>query len=99
MSPRASARKQQPPSSSPTAISSSSSQSPTSILSALANQYSTTTPSRTKLIDAFLAFLVVAGVLQFVYCVVAGNYVCRPPPLSPSSGWLGGLLESGMCVC
>jgi len=28
-----------------------------------------------KLIDAFMAFLVVVGGLQFVYCVVAGSYV------------------------
>lgn len=33
------------------------------------------TPQRVKLIDAFMAFLVLVGGLQFVYCVVAGNYV------------------------
>jgi oligosaccharyltransferase complex subunit epsilon len=38
--------------------------------------YLDTTPQRTKLIDVFMAFLVVVGVLQFVYCVIAGNYVC-----------------------
>jgi len=27
-----------------------------------------------KLIDAFMAFLVVVGGLQFVYCVIGGNY-------------------------
>lgn len=37
-----------------------------------------TTPQRTKLIDVFMSFLVVVGVLQFVYCVIAGNYVCIP---------------------
>jgi len=41
----------------------------------LANHYQEKTPQRTKLIDAFLAFLAVVGVLQFVYCVLAGNYV------------------------
>lgn len=35
------------------------------------------TPQRVKLIDAFMAFLVVVGVLQFVYCVLVGNYVSR----------------------
>ncbi|KAK4447655.1 DAD family-domain-containing protein [Podospora aff. communis PSN243] len=40
----------------------------------LANHYQNKTPQRTKLIDAFMAFLVVVGALQFVYCVVAGNY-------------------------
>jgi len=51
------------------------SQNSLSILSTLINRYDTATPSRTKLVDAFLVFLVVAGALQFVYCVVAGNYV------------------------
>ncbi|OAA37235.1 Defender against death DAD protein [Metarhizium rileyi] len=36
--------------------------------------YMKETPQRTKLIDAFLFFLVVVGGLQFVYCVLAGNY-------------------------
>ncbi|KHN96418.1 Defender against death DAD protein [Metarhizium album ARSEF 1941] len=36
--------------------------------------YMKETPQRTKLIDVFLFFLVVVGGLQFVYCVVAGNY-------------------------
>ncbi|KAL5339323.1 defender against death DAD protein [Aspergillus crustosus] len=37
-------------------------------------QYLTTTPQRTLLLDAFMAFLVLVGGVQFVYCVVAGNY-------------------------
>ncbi|KAI0154764.1 DAD family-domain-containing protein [Xylariaceae sp. FL1272] len=36
--------------------------------------YQKTTPQRTKLIDVFMAFLVIVGGLQFVYCVLAGNY-------------------------
>ncbi|KAI0136071.1 defender against death DAD protein [Hypoxylon sp. NC0597] len=36
--------------------------------------YQKTTPQRTKLIDVFMAFLVVVGGLQFAYCVLAGNY-------------------------
>lgn len=30
------------------------------------------------MIDVFMGFLVVVGVLQFVYCVIAGNYVSLP---------------------
>ncbi|EAW08343.1 putative oligosaccharyl transferase subunit Dad1 [Aspergillus clavatus NRRL 1] len=37
-------------------------------------QYLTTTPQRTLLLDAFMAFLLLVGAVQFVYCVVAGNY-------------------------
>ncbi|KAL2848078.1 defender against death DAD protein [Aspergillus pseudoustus] len=37
-------------------------------------QYLTTTPQRTLLLDAFMAFLVLVGGVQFAYCVSAGNY-------------------------
>ncbi|CAI7575686.1 unnamed protein product [Penicillium bialowiezense] len=37
-------------------------------------QYATTTPQRTLLLDAFMVFLVLVGGLQFLYCVLAGNY-------------------------
>jgi hypothetical protein len=57
---------------------SSSNQSPQEIALGIWQNYLDTTPQRTKLIDVFMAFLVVVGVLQFVYCVIAGNYVCVP---------------------
>ncbi|EMD63065.1 hypothetical protein GGP41_005090 [Bipolaris sorokiniana] len=38
------------------------------------DKYVTKTPQRTKLLDIFLAFLVVVGVLQFAYVVVVGNF-------------------------
>lgn len=37
--------------------------------------YARKTPQRVKLVDAFMAFLVVVGALQFAYCVLGGNYV------------------------
>lgn len=39
------------------------------------NNYVEKTPQRVKFLDVFLGFLVVVGVLQFVYCVLAGNFV------------------------
>jgi oligosaccharyltransferase complex subunit epsilon len=45
------------------------------ILQGIWQNYVDKTPQRVKLIDAFMAFLVLVGGLQFVYCVVAGNYV------------------------
>lgn len=39
------------------------------------NNYVDKTPQRVKLLDVFMVFLMVVGVLQFVYCVIAGNYV------------------------
>ncbi len=56
-----------------------SSQSAQEILASLWNNYLNTTPQRVKLIDVFMAFLIVVGGLQFVYCVLVGNYVsCAP---------------------
>jgi oligosaccharyltransferase complex subunit epsilon len=40
------------------------------------NNYVDKTPQRVKLLDAFMVFLMTVGSIQFVYCVVAGNYVC-----------------------
>jgi oligosaccharyltransferase complex subunit epsilon len=45
------------------------------ILQSIWSKYLQQTPQRTKLLDAFMAFLIVVGVLQFVYCVIAGNFV------------------------
>ena len=39
------------------------------------DSYNEKTEQRVKLLDAFMAFLVGVGALQFVYCVLAGNYV------------------------
>ncbi|KJZ80599.1 hypothetical protein HIM_00449 [Hirsutella minnesotensis 3608] len=66
----------------PPAPSSSSSSSSTKgraanwdqVLHNIYRYYMKETPQRTKLVDAFLLFLVVNGVLQFLYCVLAGNY-------------------------
>jgi oligosaccharyltransferase complex subunit epsilon len=55
--------------------SSSSHQSPAEVALGIWQNYLDTTPQRTKLIDTFMVFLMVVGVLQFVYCVIVGNYV------------------------
>lgn len=39
------------------------------------NYYQSHTPQRTKLIDVFMAFLVLTGGVQFLYCIMGGNYV------------------------
>ncbi|EGS17418.1 epsilon subunit-like protein [Thermochaetoides thermophila DSM 1495] len=44
------------------------------IVSNVVDHYLRTTPQRTKLLDAFMAFLVAVGGLQFAYCILAGNY-------------------------
>ncbi|KAM0434615.1 hypothetical protein ACHAPT_003713 [Fusarium lateritium] len=44
------------------------------VLQNIYDHYIQDTPQRTKLIDVFLVFLVAVGALQFLYCVLAGNY-------------------------
>ncbi|OJJ86445.1 putative oligosaccharyl transferase subunit Dad1 [Aspergillus glaucus CBS 516.65] len=48
--------------------------SPLEIAHYVLNQYLMTTPQRTKLLDAFMGFLAIVAVAQFLYCVLAGNY-------------------------
>ena len=45
------------------------------VLQNIYNYYMTETPQRTKLLDVFLVFLAAVGALQFLYCILAGNYV------------------------
>ncbi|PWN37354.1 defender against death DAD protein [Meira miltonrushii] len=54
--------------------SSNSSNSAAGALQTLFKSYGDNTPARLKLIDAFCAFLVVLGVIQFVYCIVITDY-------------------------
>jgi oligosaccharyltransferase complex subunit epsilon len=63
------------PASTPIRSSNKNNQSPAEIALGIWENYLDITPQRTKLIDVFMAFLVVVGVLQFAYCVIAGNYV------------------------
>ncbi|KAF2253482.1 defender against death DAD protein [Trematosphaeria pertusa] len=38
------------------------------------SKYVDKTPQRVKLLDSFMAFLVVVGALQFIYCCLVGNF-------------------------
>jgi len=59
----------------PKAPSSKQQQGWNQVVGNIVEHYTKTTPQRTKLLDAFMAFLVAVGALQFLYCVLAGNYV------------------------
>ena len=69
------------PSTSSASTSYSSGQSAQEVLQTLWNNYRQKTPQRTKLLDVFMAFLVVVGALQFLYCLIVGNYVRAITPL------------------
>ncbi|KAH7344876.1 DAD/Ost2 [Rhizoctonia solani] len=36
--------------------------------------YQNDTPDRLKLIDAFLVFIMISGIIQFLYCILVTNY-------------------------
>ncbi|KAK6948158.1 hypothetical protein Daesc_009922 [Daldinia eschscholtzii] len=61
----------------------------------IVDYYQKTTPQRTKLIDVFMAFLVVVGGLQFAYCILAGNYPFNAF-LSGFSATVGQFVLTGM---
>ncbi|KAI0079738.1 defender against cell death 1 [Panus rudis PR-1116 ss-1] len=43
-------------------------------LDSLWKAYNETTPSRLKAIDAFLVFLMLSGIVQFLYCILVTNF-------------------------
>ena len=45
------------------------------VIANICQHYLEATPQRTKLLDVFMGFLAVVGAIQFLYCVLAGNYV------------------------
>lgn len=49
--------------------------SDTNVFSKVLNNYTKQSTPKQKLIDSFLAFLVVLGVFQFVFCLLVGNFV------------------------
>ncbi|KAF2204480.1 defender against death DAD protein [Delitschia confertaspora ATCC 74209] len=44
------------------------------VLNSIWRKYMEQTPQRVKLMDAFMGFLIVVGVLQFLYCLIVGNF-------------------------
>jgi oligosaccharyltransferase complex subunit epsilon len=40
----------------------------------LGNDYVESTPKRLKIIDAYLSYILVTGVIQFVYCCLVGTF-------------------------
>ncbi|KAF2682785.1 defender against death DAD protein [Lentithecium fluviatile CBS 122367] len=44
------------------------------IVQSVWSNYLKKTPQRVKLLDSFMAFLVVVGALQFLYCLIVGNF-------------------------
>lgn len=75
-----------PPKSAATSTPKSASHEPPSASSnaflTLWNAYQKQTPARLKLIDVYLLFIMLSGIIQFVYCVLVTNF--------PFNAFLGG---------
>jgi oligosaccharyltransferase complex subunit epsilon len=50
------------------------------VVNSLVNNYVEKVNVRTKLIDSFMVFLVALGILQFVFCILVGTFVCSNDP-------------------
>lgn len=45
-----------------------------SVLTKFYDAYMTTTPKRLKVIDAYLLYILLTGIMQFVYCCLVGTF-------------------------
>ena len=44
------------------------------MLKKLWQEYHANTPQRLKLVDAYLAYIMVTGIIQFLYCLLVGTF-------------------------
>eukprot|EP00116_Pleurobrachia_bachei_P016455 sb/3476717/ len=64
--------------------------------SRLVQEYTTKTPQKLKLIDAYLGYIMVTGIIQFIYCCLVGTF--------PFNSFLSGFISTvasfilGVCL-
>ena len=63
-----------------------SSEGVVSIVRGFFRDYKLQTPTKLKLVDAYLAYVVMTGVIQFVYCGLVGTF--------PFNSFLSGFISS-----
>jgi oligosaccharyltransferase complex subunit epsilon len=61
----------------------------TGILRKLNDEYQISTPRKLKLIDAYLVYVVLTGVIQFAYCLLVGTF--------PFNSFLSGFISTVGC--
>ncbi|CAH1101211.1 unnamed protein product [Psylliodes chrysocephalus] len=61
----------------------------TTVLSKFYNEYKTRTPKRLKAIDAYLFYILLTGITQFIYCLLVGTF--------PFNSFLSGFISSVSC--
>ena len=45
-----------------------------SVIQQFLDSYRTRTPTKLKLVDAYLAYIMMTGIVQFVYCALVGTF-------------------------
>jgi hypothetical protein len=59
------------------------------ILRTLNEEYQITTPKKLKLIDAYLVYVLLTGIIQFAYCLLVGTF--------PFNSFLSGFISTVGC--
>ncbi|CAH1269665.1 PREDICTED: dolichyl-diphosphooligosaccharide--protein glycosyltransferase subunit DAD1-like [Branchiostoma belcheri] len=65
------------------------------VVSKFYDEYVTTTPQRLKIIDAYLAYIMLTGIFQFGYCLLVGTF----PFNSFLSGFISCVASFVLAVC
>lgn len=68
-----------------------------SVISRFLEEYSTSTPTKLKVVDAYLLYILLTGALQFLYCLLVGTF----PFNSFLSGFIscvGAFILAGKCT-
>lgn len=60
-----------------------------SVLAKFYDEYQTNTPKKLKLIDSYLVYILLTGILQFAYCVLVGTF--------PFNSFLSGFISTVSC--
>lgn len=60
-----------------------------SVLSKFYEEYQINTPKKLKFIDAYLAYILITGITQFVYCCLVGTF--------PFNAFLSGFISTVSC--
>lgn len=53
------------------------------------HEYTTQTPKKLKLVDAYLVYILLTGIIQFVYCCLVGTF--------PFNSFLSGFISTVSC--
>jgi len=60
-----------------------------SVASRFLDEYATATPSKLKVVDAYLLYVLLTGALQFLYCLLVGTF--------PFNSFLSGFISCVGC--